>query len=93
LSQRLQLAFEFSPVELAWLEILEGFYTIERFGQFVEIADSLAVAIEIKNPTHGFDHDEHLVDGKVASVPIQQLEIFLGSSTIFRRRSSPSVDA
>jgi hypothetical protein len=45
LGQRTQLPVECSPVELAWLEILVGFYAIDRFAQFVEIADSLAVAI------------------------------------------------
>jgi hypothetical protein len=87
------LEVEFSPIEPVWLEILVGFHAIRRFAQFVEIADSVAVAIGIKNPPHGFDHDEDLIDGKVTSVPIQPLEIIPGSSTIFRRRSSPSVDA
>ena len=53
---------EFSPIEPVWLEILVGFHAIRRFAQFVEIADSVAVAIGIKNPPHGFDHDEVLTD-------------------------------
>jgi hypothetical protein len=67
------LAVEFSPVELAWLEILVGFHAIDRFAQFVEIADSLAVAIGIKKPPHGFGHDVQFIDGQVAFVPICQI--------------------
>jgi hypothetical protein len=48
LAQRPQLAVEFSPVEPFWLEILVGFHAIDRFEQFVEICDSVAVAIGIK---------------------------------------------
>ena len=73
LGQRPQLEVEFSPVEPVWLEILVGFHAIDRFAQFVEIADRVAVAVEIKNPPHGFDHDEHFVDGKVASVQSSRL--------------------
>jgi hypothetical protein len=54
LGQRPQLAVEFSPVEPVWLEILVGFHAIDRFAQFVQIADGVAVAIEIKKPPHGF---------------------------------------
>jgi hypothetical protein len=54
------------------LEILVGFHAIDRFAQFVEIADSVAIAIGIKKPPYGFGHDVQLVDGKVASVPIQR---------------------
>jgi hypothetical protein len=93
LDQRPQLAVEFSPVEPFWLEILVGFHAIDRFAQFVEICDSVAVAIGIKKPPYGFGHDVQLVDGQVASVPIHPLEIIPGSSTIFRRRSSPAADA
>ena len=64
LGQRPQLEVEFSPIEPVWLEILVSFHAIRRFAQFVEIADSVAVAIGIKNPPHGFDHDEDLIDGK-----------------------------
>ena len=73
--------------------MLVGFHAIDRFAQFVEICDSVAVAIGIKNPPYGFGHDVQLVDGQVASVPIHPLEIIPGSSTIFRRRSSPAADA
>jgi hypothetical protein len=70
LGQRPQLEVDFSPVEPVWLEILVGFHAIDRFAQFVEIADSVAVTIGIKKPPHGFGHDVQLLDGKVASVPI-----------------------
>jgi hypothetical protein len=93
LSQRSQLAVEFSPVEPVWLEILVGFHAIDRFAQFIEIANGMTVAIGIKKPPHGFGYDIQLIDGQVASVPVQPLEIIQGSSAVFRRRRSVSADA
>jgi hypothetical protein len=86
------LAVEFSPIERGWLEIPLGFYAIDRFAQFVEIADSLAVAIGIKKPPHGFGRDVQFIDEQVVFVPIPPLEIIPGSSAVFRGRSSPSAD-
>ena len=57
-----------------------------------QIANGVAVAIGIKKPPHGFSHDIELIDGQVASVPIQPLKIIQGSSAIFGRRSSASTD-
>jgi len=75
------------------LEILVGFHPIDRFTQFVQIANGVAVTIGIKKPPHGFSHDVELIDGQVASVPIQALEIIQGSSAVFGRRSSASAEA
>jgi hypothetical protein len=75
------------------LEILVGFHPIDRFAQFVQIANGVAVAIGIKKLPNGFGHDVELIDGHVASVPIQSLEIIQGSSAVFGRRRSASADA
>jgi hypothetical protein len=40
---------EFSPVELAWLEILVGFYPVDGLAQFVEITNGVAVPSESRN--------------------------------------------
>jgi len=87
------LAVEFSPVESVWLEILVGFQAIDRFMEFVEIANGMTVAIGIKKPLHGFGYDVQLIDGQVASVPVQSLEIVQGSSAVFGRRRSVSAGA
>jgi hypothetical protein len=43
---RPQLAIEFSPVELVWLEILVGFYPVDSFAQFVEITNGVAMLVD-----------------------------------------------
>jgi hypothetical protein len=64
------LEVEFSPVEPVWWEILVGFHAIDRFAQFVEVAYSVAVAIEFKNPPRRFDHDEQPALASILAIRI-----------------------
>jgi hypothetical protein len=93
LGQGSQLAVEFPPVEPVWSEILVGFYPIDRFAQFVEIANGVAVAIGIKKSLHGLSHNLKFFDRWLIRVPIQELQIVPGSSAVFRRRNSASANA
>jgi len=93
LGQRPQLTVEFSPVELAWLEILVGSHAIDSFAQFVEIANGMAVAIGIKKSLHRLSHNSEFFDGRLILVAVQAFQIIPGSGAVFRRRSSASADA
>ena len=93
MGQRPQLTVEFSPVELAWLEILVGLYPLHSFAQFVKITNGVAVAIGIKKSLHRLSHNSELFDGRLILVTVQTLQVIPCSSAVFRRRSSASTDA
>src|SRR5258707_7520168 len=61
---------EFSPVELAWLEILVGFYPVDGLAQFVEITNGVAVAIGIKKSLHRLSHNSEFFDRQLILVAV-----------------------
>src|SRR5258708_30212269 len=79
---------EFSPVELAWLEILVGFYPVDGLAQFVEITNGVAVAIGIKKSLHRLSHNSEFFDRQLILVAVQTLQIIPGYSAVFRRGNS-----
>src|SRR5258708_36905120 len=81
---------EFSPVELAWLEILVGFYPVDGLAQFVEITNGVAVAIGIKKSLHRLSHNSEFFDRQLILVAVQTPQIIPGYSEVFRRGSPGS---
>src|SRR5258708_20041015 len=79
---------EFSPVELAWLEILVGFYPVDGLAQFVEITNGVAVAIGIKKSLHRLSHNSEFFDRQLILVAVLTLQKNSGDITSFRRRTS-----
>src|SRR5258708_28786553 len=84
---------EFSPVELAWLEILVGFYPVDGLAQFVEITNGVAVAIGIKKSLHRLSHNSEFFDRQLILVAVQTLQIIPGYSAVFRLGSPASAHA
>src|SRR5258708_33373373 len=84
---------EFSPVELAWLEILVGFYPVDGLAQLVEITNGVAVAIGIKKSLHRLSHNSEFFDRQLILVAVQTLQIIPGYTPVFRPGSPAFPDA
>src|SRR5258708_9272901 len=79
---------EFSPVELAWLEILVGFYPVDGLAQFVEITNGVAVAIGIKKSLHRLSHNSEFFDRQLILVAGPKLQIIPRYSALLPRGRS-----